>query len=232
MREEIENQTWTRGLWLMSTATEIAEFIQLWDCVQEVQFSDSSDTIIWKWTANGMYSSKSAYDNQFVGSYCTFNANAIWKAKAEGKHRLFAWLLVQDKIQTADNLTRKGIACNSICCFCDQEQESAAHLCLHCVFAQQVWNLVQNWTDGLISLPPSGIGIEEWWNLMINSTTSENRNKVAAILIYTAWNIWNERNRRIFQGSSQQPTAVLGFIKEEMEVRRQALDREQSSLFS
>ncbi|KAG2617972.1 hypothetical protein PVAP13_3NG258106 [Panicum virgatum] len=136
-----------------------------------------------------MYSSKSAYDNQFVGSYCTFNANAIWKAKAEGKHRLFAWLL-------------------------------------------QVWNLVQNWTDGLISLPPSGIGIEEWWNLMINSTTSENRNKVAAILIYTAWNIWNERNRRIFQGSSQQPTAVLGFIKEEMEVRRQALDREQSSLFS
>jgi len=67
---------------------------------------------------------------------------------------------------------------------------------------------------------------------MINSTTSENRNKVAAILIYTAWNIWNERNRRIFQGSSQQPTAVLGFIKEEMEVRRQAFDMEQCSLFS
>ena len=41
--------------------------------IQFVQFSELPDQIAWKWTTNGLYSSKSAYDIQFVGSYCTFN---------------------------------------------------------------------------------------------------------------------------------------------------------------
>jgi len=89
VREEIGNGTWTRGLWRMSTATEMAEFILLWEAVQEVQFSETPDEITWKWTANGRYSSKSAYEIQFAGSYCNFNSKAIWKAKTEGKHRFF-----------------------------------------------------------------------------------------------------------------------------------------------
>lgn len=147
----MENQTWTRGLWRMSAATEITEFIYLWEVVQEIQFSDLPDQITWKWTPNGLYSSKSAYDIQFLGSYCTFNARAIWKAKTEGKHRFFAWLLVQEKIQTADNMMLKGIHCNPICSLCDQELESASHLCLHGCFAQQVWSLVQTWSEGSAS---------------------------------------------------------------------------------
>ena len=148
VREEVENQTWTRGLWRMSTAEEVAEFVLLWERVQEVTFSDQADTITWKWSANGLYSSKSAYGIQFVGSYCTFNSKAIWKAKAEGKHRFFGWLLLQQKIQTADILLVKGIPCNPVCCLCDQAPETAAHLCLHCPFAQEVWFLVHTWTGG------------------------------------------------------------------------------------
>jgi hypothetical protein len=34
----------------MSTATEMAEFVALWDVVQEVQFSEVPDQITWKWT--------------------------------------------------------------------------------------------------------------------------------------------------------------------------------------
>ena len=41
-------------------------------------------------------------------------------------------------------------------------------------------------------------------------------------MIYTTWDIWNERNSRIFQGVSQSPTQILGLIKEEMEVRWQS----------
>ena len=94
----------------MTTATEMAEFVLMWEQVQAVQFSVVQDEIRWKWTANGHYSSKSAYDIQFAGSYCTFNSKVIWNAKTEGKHRFFAWLLVQEKLQTADNLLVKGIA--------------------------------------------------------------------------------------------------------------------------
>jgi len=135
VREEIENQTWTRGLWRMSNATEISEFVGLCEWVQEVVFNEEADQITWKWTANGLYSSKSAYDIQFAGSFCTFDSSAIWTAKAEGKHRFFAWLLVQERIQTADNLLIKGIPCDPLCSLCNQEPETPAHLCLHCYFA-------------------------------------------------------------------------------------------------
>jgi hypothetical protein len=110
---------------------------------------------------------------------------------------------VQDKIQTADNLLVKGIPCDPICSLCAQEPETASHLCLQCSFAQEVWFLVHQWTDGLISVPLPGVQVEEWWNSSLQASSAENRSKVAAILIYTAWNVWNERNRRIFQGVSQ-----------------------------
>ena len=100
----------------MSNAEEMAEFILLWERVQEVVFSDQPDITSWKWTVNGQYSSKSAYAIQFAGFYCTFNSTAIWKAKTEGKHRFFGWLFLQQKIQTADNLTLKGIPCDPQCC--------------------------------------------------------------------------------------------------------------------
>jgi len=159
-----------------------------------------------------------------AGSYCSFNSQAIWKAKTEGKHRFFAWLLVQGRIQTADVLLPKGVQCNPICCLCDQEPETAAHLCLHCCFAQEVWWQVHLWSDGLICTPSPSVDVEEWWNSSLRAANDENRGRIAAILIYTSWNVWNERNRRIFQGTSQSPAQILSLIKQEMDFRRQACE--------
>jgi hypothetical protein len=44
--EDLENNNWTRGLWRMSTATEIAELISLWEAVSGVQLTDVN-TKIW-----------------------------------------------------------------------------------------------------------------------------------------------------------------------------------------
>jgi len=87
--EEIHQQNWTRGLWRMQTVEEMASFVQLWDFVQSVQLTDEPDTIAWRWTADGMYTAKSAYNAQFVGSYSLFKGDYIWKAETEGKHKFF-----------------------------------------------------------------------------------------------------------------------------------------------
>jgi hypothetical protein len=151
--EDLEHSNWTRGLWRMSTATEIAELISLWEAVSEVQLTENEDSIRWKWTASGQYSSRSAYRAQLAGSYCSFDALAIWKAKVESKHRFFAWLLVQRKILTADKLLARNWPCNPMCPLCDQENETTDHLCLHCIFAQEVWVLVAEWSDGAVHVP-------------------------------------------------------------------------------
>jgi hypothetical protein len=43
------------------------------------------DSILWKWTADGAYSTRLAYRIQFGGSYGPFRFGLIWKAHAENK---------------------------------------------------------------------------------------------------------------------------------------------------
>jgi hypothetical protein len=38
-------------------------------------------------------------------------------------------------------------------------------------------------------------------------------------MIYTAWNIWKERNRRVFDGAAATPPRILVLIIEEMRLR-------------
>jgi len=45
----------------MSTVEEMADFVTLWDLVQQVSLNDQEDQNAWRWTANASYSSKSAY---------------------------------------------------------------------------------------------------------------------------------------------------------------------------
>lgn len=138
-----QDDNWTRGLWRMTTATtEMAEFIHIWELLQNITLTDLPDSIAWRWIADGNYNAKFAYLAQFNGSYYSFQAKHIWKAQVEGKHRFFAWLPLQKKILTADKLMVRNWPCNPICPLCNNEVETATHICLHCPFALLVWSKV------------------------------------------------------------------------------------------
>ena len=166
------------------------------------------------------YTAKSAYNTQFFGSYSQFKGKYIWKAEVEGKHKFFAWLLVQSKILTADNLVARQWPCNTVCSLCGQEQETASHLILHCNFAQQVWSEVESWTHHLVHKPNSGLLILDWWEKELVQLSRKARRTKAAVMIYTAWNIWKERNRRVFDQRFTSPSEVLQVIKNEIMERR------------
>jgi len=184
----------------MDSVELMAQFVVLWDAVHQIQLTNSPDQIFWKWTANGVYTAKSAYLARLKGTYCSFDADAIWHAHAEGKHRFFAWLLVQEKILTADKLAARNWPSFTNCVLCDQEFETATHLCLHCPFARHVWHLVSTWTAGVIQVPQEqDEGIEEWWKSSLAHLSQAQKRSVAAILTYTTWNIWKEMNRRVFK---------------------------------
>jgi len=222
IREELVNQSWTRGLWRMQTIEEMASFVKLWDLVQQVQLTNEPDKIYWRWTADGNYNAKSAYNVQFTGAFSNFSANSIWKAEAEGKHKFFAWLLVQCKILTADKLTVRQWPCNPICVLCNQEQETAAHLILHCSFALSVWQKMQIWTQQLVQMPIGYSEIIDWWQKELAQLPKKTRRTKAAFMMYGAWNIWKERNRCIFEQKEGSPADVMHEIKTEAQARRLA----------
>jgi hypothetical protein len=132
-----------------------------------------------------VYSSKSAYLAQFNGSYSAFKAKSIWKAHAEGKHKFFMWLLIQAKILTADKLSQRNWPCNPVCVLCDQEPETAIHLCLKCPFALEVWELVRSWTNNLIMPPSSDIqSFDSWWAAVLQNKSKEDQLTVSGLLMY------------------------------------------------
>jgi hypothetical protein len=51
--EDLHNGNWVRGLWRMSTAEQMAEFVQLWDCLLHVQLTKEADEIRWRWIVDG-----------------------------------------------------------------------------------------------------------------------------------------------------------------------------------
>jgi hypothetical protein len=161
----------------------VVSLIHLWSLIDQVVLTEQEDEIKWRWTSNGVYSAKSAYQAQFHGSYNTFDNKSIWSAKVEDKHHFFAWLLIQCKILTADKLTARNWPCSPQCPLCAQEPETAEHLTLHCVFTREVWVLVSSWTQGLVKVPRQDLGLEEWWNQPLQGLPKKVKQSLASILI-------------------------------------------------
>jgi hypothetical protein len=63
------------------------------------------------------------------------------------------------------------------------------------------------------------MGVEEWWNSSLQGLPKKSKQSMASLLIYTAWNIWKERNRRVFDGEAALPPRILALIKEEAQLR-------------
>ena len=119
-------------------------------------------------------------------------------------------------------MIKRNWPCDPVCKLCDQEQETAIHLCLGCVYAREVWTLMEDWSGGLVRVPEQGLQIEGWWRNSLMHLPKKERRVAAALLMYTVWNIWKERNRRIFEGASLPATRVVALIKEEIGLRQSA----------
>jgi len=62
------------------TVEHIQEFVFLWEKLSHVQLTfGTQDSIIWKFTANGQYSSSSAYKAQFANLTTTNLETIVWK---------------------------------------------------------------------------------------------------------------------------------------------------------
>ncbi|KAJ1262159.1 hypothetical protein BS78_09G086300 [Paspalum vaginatum] len=130
--QELTNGAWIKPLRGKITMTvQIEEFVALWIRIQQIHLHpEVEDAITWKWTSKGVSSSRSAYRVQFIGSYGGYNFGRIWRAIAEPKCNIFAWILISNKILREDNLVRRGWPHQTSCTLCNGPMESGQHLCL------------------------------------------------------------------------------------------------------
>jgi len=90
VQKALQDNSWRSHITPLLTPQEINEYVSLLEAVGHIQLVDNrEDSIYWRWTSYGEYTTKSAYNIQFQGAFSKLRFMSIWKAKAEPKCRCF-----------------------------------------------------------------------------------------------------------------------------------------------
>jgi hypothetical protein len=221
----LTNQVWIANLGHLTTTEELYQFVLLWGKLQNVVLDpEVQDAISWRWTVDGEYTAQSAYKIQFEGSRRKPVMMQIWKAKTEPKCKVFAWLLLHQKVLTANNLAKRGWPHDPICKLCRIENETPQHLCKDCPYTQEVWKVITSWLNLQdFSDMDEHLSINRWWQLVRRKVAQTHRTLFDGVVIFFWWNIWKERNRRTFENKQLSVTDVAFRLKEQIDQHRIAL---------
>lgn len=150
------------------------------------------DDAIWKGTEQGEFTVQSAYYN--LKNVPTINSpvHKIWKLKAPPRFKIFAWMLIHNKVLTAENLKKRGYNLAGICYMCRQQDETIQHLFNRCTHTIHIY------TGAL----HNGRGYRQGQDniaLMQEGTTKKDRE----LILIASFIIWRERCCRIFRGEAK-----------------------------
>lgn len=88
VHQATRNNRWVSHILPIQSEQELCEFVNLWEQItnvlSNVNRDDSmEDSITWRWTQDGEYTTQSAYQIQFEGTYSTVRWVPIWRAKKQ-----------------------------------------------------------------------------------------------------------------------------------------------------
>jgi hypothetical protein len=207
----LEHGKWIKHFRSTLSPAAIQQFVRLWTLLRPVTLTVGlADQLVWKWTADGSYSARSAYEAQFVGLIKPTFPQMIWRSDAPPKCKLYAWLAVQGKCMTADVLAKKGCPHDPLCCLCRAEPETALHLLATCPFSLQVWDLILDKAELPLTLAPGqATSLADWICSSKSKVETGKRKMWTSVIPLVWWCLWKERNGRIFRHESNPPVTVF-----------------------
>jgi hypothetical protein len=156
----------------------------------------------------------SAYTFQFFGLIESPMNKLIWKAWAPPKVKNHVWLALRNRLSMADRLHKRGWYNCGLCPLCRQTKETNNHLFVYCRFTVRVWELLKDWL-GLHGIHPrkwSGMCIQDWWYYLVEGA-NPHRKGLASLVMLTVWEIWKERNARVFRHKLSPSFVIYDNIK-------------------
>jgi hypothetical protein len=196
----------------ISTINQLIDFVGLWSLIKEVHLIEGSkDDITWKFTNFGEYTAASAYKAQSEGMVNYFMMEAVWKNWAPPKCKLFVWLILHNRVWTADRLQKRVWPNCENCQLCKREPKTASHNFLKCRYSLRIRNSIIQWL-GLSSVDvfywANHDTVKEWWMSFIYPNGTP-RKSFATLLMLVMWEIWNEQNARVFCNVATLPSIVV-----------------------
>jgi hypothetical protein len=161
------------------------QFCELDIILQSLQGNNEKDTWTYIW-GNGQYSAAKAYRHLLGSHHVHPSFHWLWASSCQQRHKVFLWLLLQDRLNTRGLLRRKNMYLESYSCelYLLQKEEKLRHLFLRCPFAKNCWLLI-------------GVQAPSWLRPQRAVKHIKRQLKVQFVMeliIIMCWSIWTERN--------------------------------------
>ena len=128
------------------TEEQMSLWFELMEIANSIHFIDDHDSLVWNMNSKGVYTVKSFYKFiNFRGVLHTTSPDD-WNLKIPPRIQIFLSLLVNNKLLTRDNLSKRQEVGDPTCVFCS-ENEYVQHLLFDCVIAKRVWDFVSEAFD-------------------------------------------------------------------------------------
>eukprot|EP00253_Pinus_taeda_P036591 PITA_36591 len=178
---------------------------------------DGPDSLRWGYAEKGTFTSTEAYHIIIKGKYIKDKIwERIWQPPIWPKISTFLWLLSHNRTLTWDNLRKRKFAGPSICLNCKTEEESTAHLMHLCPLSRRIWEKVSFRCQ-------KNVRIQGDINNTLRSWPQQPYqcnilNSLWQIIPGTVmWNIWKERNWRVFKDQALDLEQVWTIIKQNLQ---------------
>lgn len=159
--------------------------------------TNTADKVVWCGSVNGNYSVKVGYqllDSDVEEAF--WAKNLCWSKECLPKAGAFAWLAVKGRILSRERRKRLGLAGPTKCVLCDEAEESTDHLILHCKVASSCWDALRLKLGWKGPWQNTVKGVFEGWPRPSGTSLFSSVWVVSPSIVI--WELWKERNRRIF----------------------------------
>jgi hypothetical protein len=155
---------------------------------------------------------------QFQGCAETNFRSLLWQVWTPSNVKFFVWLILQNRVWTADRLLQRQWPNEYFCPLCIRNLETATHLLRECEFTKLVWSAISYWVS-LPSLHPSqwreGSGMVSWYGALSGASPEAKAKGAKSVTLLVCWTLWCERNRRIFDGIERSSDQLAASIQAE-----------------
>ncbi|KAJ1390181.1 Ribonuclease H-like superfamily [Sesbania bispinosa] len=169
--------------------------------------ADGPDYLAWKFSSNGEFTIKTAYEFLTENSSAKYPVDdifkTIWSWQGPPRVSTFVWKVVHGKLLTNYERFKRGMTSNNLCPRCNSAPETIMHLLRDCDIVAELWESLigsNSWASFF------SLGQDQWirknLELSNHSVAGVNWSFIFPICI---WSLWKDRNSPVFKQKTDLP---------------------------